>query len=137
MLLDALNVFSVAEIWTVVEASAAASGEHAGVDADVLEFLRSRFVGTTGAGLKAVATQLLHGPDRVAELAATGVAVLVAWGVDDDVWLPAEQAEMARRLGARWVEIGGAGHSPAIDQPERTVAALVDFWAVVTDVCTA
>jgi pimeloyl-ACP methyl ester carboxylesterase len=35
---------------------------------------------------------------------------------------------MARRLGARHVVLPDAVHSPAVESPEATVAALLDFW---------
>lgn len=128
-LVGALAVFSIADIWTIIEASAAASGENDGVSPDVREFLRRRFLSSTKAGLDAMARQLLETPDRVGELAATGVPLLVAYGVDDDVWLPDAQAEMARRLGAREQVIDGAGHSPAVQRPAETAAALIEFWS--------
>jgi pimeloyl-ACP methyl ester carboxylesterase len=128
MLLGALEVFSVEDIWTIVAASAEASGENEGVAPEVLDFLKRRFLGTTKESLRGMAGQLLAVEDQVAELAATGVPLLVAWGADDDVWLPPEQAEMAARLGARGVAIEGAGHSPAVQNPARTVEVLIDFW---------
>jgi hypothetical protein len=36
---------------------------------------------------------------------------------------------MAHRLGARHEVIPGAIHSPAIENPPRTLAVLLDFWA--------
>jgi hypothetical protein len=38
---------------------------------------------------------------------------------------------MADRLGAPVAVIAGAGHSPAAEQPEQTVAVLEKFWATV------
>jgi pimeloyl-ACP methyl ester carboxylesterase len=38
---------------------------------------------------------------------------------------------MAHRLGARHEVIPGAIHSPAIENPPRTVEVLLDFWASV------
>jgi pimeloyl-ACP methyl ester carboxylesterase len=128
-LVGALAVFSIADIWTIIEVSAATSGDNDGVAPDVREFLRRRFLSSTKAGLDAMARQLLDTPDRVSELAATGVPLLVAYGVDDDVWLPDAQAEMARRLGAREQVINGAGHSPAVQRPTETAAALIEFWS--------
>jgi pimeloyl-ACP methyl ester carboxylesterase len=128
MLLGALDVFSLDDIWGIMHATAQASGENDGVEQDVLDFLRRRFVSTTKESLRGMAGQLLAAPDRVAELAATRVPVLVAWGVDDDVWLPAEQARMAARLGARGVTIDGAGHSPAVQNARGTTQALLEFW---------
>jgi pimeloyl-ACP methyl ester carboxylesterase len=53
--------------------------------------------------------------------------VLVAYGAGDDAWLPAQQAAMARDLGAEVLEISGAGHSPAAELPDET-AELLDAW---------
>ncbi len=35
---------------------------------------------------------------------------------------------MAERLGARRVVIPAAAHSPNVEAPEATAAALTDFW---------
>jgi L-cysteine/cystine lyase len=63
-----------------------------------------------------------------AALRETGVPVLVTHGVADDAWSPAEQHEMAERLGARYASIAGAVHSPACEAPEPFVEVLLDFW---------
>jgi pimeloyl-ACP methyl ester carboxylesterase len=99
------------------------------VPAPTQEFLRRRFLANSPAGLRGMADAMLAEPDRVAELAATGVPVLVAHGVADDAWSPAAQAEMAARLGARHEVIAHAVHSPAIENPARTCAVLLSFWA--------
>jgi pimeloyl-ACP methyl ester carboxylesterase len=72
---------------------------------------------------------MLGAPDRVAELAAAGLPVLVAHGEADDAWTPAAQAEMARRLGARHEVVPGSVHSPAVENPARTLELLLAFWA--------
>jgi pimeloyl-ACP methyl ester carboxylesterase len=36
---------------------------------------------------------------------------------------------MAERLGARYVVIPDAAHSPAVENPAGTVATLLAFWA--------
>jgi pimeloyl-ACP methyl ester carboxylesterase len=95
-------------------------------------FLATRFLHNAAAGLRGMADAMLTEPDRVAELAATGVPVLVAHGEADDAWLPSVQADMAHRLGARHEVIEGSIHSPAVENPRRTVAVLLDFWASVT-----
>jgi pimeloyl-ACP methyl ester carboxylesterase len=99
------------------------------VPAPTREFLRTRFLANSAAGLRGMADAMLAEPDRVAELAATGVPVLVAHGIADDAWSPAVQAEMAQRLGARHEVIGHAVHSPAIENPARTCEVLLSFWA--------
>ncbi|MGY1749857.1 alpha/beta fold hydrolase [Modestobacter sp. SYSU DS0511] len=99
------------------------------VPAPTREFLTRRFLANSAAGLRGMADAMLGEPDRVAELAATGVPVLVAHGIADDAWRPALQAEMAARLGARHEVIPQAVHSPAIENPARTLAVLLDFLA--------
>src|SRR3712207_5294976 len=99
------------------------------VPAPTREFLRRRFLANSAAGLRGMADAMLAEPDRVAELAASGVPVLVAHGVADDAWSPAVQTEMAHRLGARHEVIGHAVHSPAIENPARTLEVLLSFWA--------
>jgi pimeloyl-ACP methyl ester carboxylesterase len=101
------------------------------VPAPTRRFLSSRFLRNTAAGLRGMADAMLGEPDRVAELAATGVPVLVAHGEADDAWLPSVQADMARRLGARHEVIDGAIHSPAVENPLRTVEVLLGFWSSV------
>jgi pimeloyl-ACP methyl ester carboxylesterase len=74
---------------------------------------------------------MLGEPDRVAELAATGLPVLVTHGIADDAWTPAAQADMAQRLGATHEVIDRAVHSPAIENPARTLEVLLEFWGSV------
>jgi pimeloyl-ACP methyl ester carboxylesterase len=92
-------------------------------------FYARRVLGNTAAGLRGMADAMTTEPDRVAELAATGLPVLVAHGEADDAWSPATQADMARRLGARHEVIPHAIHSPAVENPSRTLEALVTFWS--------
>jgi pimeloyl-ACP methyl ester carboxylesterase len=99
------------------------------VPAPTREFLRRRFLANSPAGLRGMADAMLGEPDRVAELASSGVPVLVAHGIADDAWSPAAQADMAERLGARHQVIGHSVHSPAIENPDRTCEVLLSFWA--------
>jgi pimeloyl-ACP methyl ester carboxylesterase len=101
------------------------------VPAATRDFLNRRFLANNAAGLRGMADAMTSEPDRVAELAATGIPVLVAHGIADDAWTPAAQEDMARRLGARHEVIPGSIHSPAIENPSRTLAVLQDFWASV------
>jgi pimeloyl-ACP methyl ester carboxylesterase len=98
---------------------------------DLRAFLRARLLASSVTGLVAMGDALTSEPDRVEELAATGVPVLVAHGENDDAWLPALQADMARRLGARHVVVPGAMHSPAVENPAATLATLTAFFAAV------
>ncbi|RBY86518.1 alpha/beta fold hydrolase [Blastococcus sp. TF02A-30] len=101
------------------------------VPAPTREFYARRFLANSAAGLRGMADAMLAEPDRVAELAATGVPVLVAHGEADDAWMPHVQADMARRLGARYEVIDNSIHSPAVENPERTVQVLCEFWGSI------
>jgi pimeloyl-ACP methyl ester carboxylesterase len=96
---------------------------------ELRDFARKRFVASSWAGLRGTGHGLVTEPDRVDELRATGIPVLVAYGEFDDAWSPATQAAMARRLGARNEVIAGAKHSPAIEATDATVKILADFWS--------
>ncbi|MGY1604249.1 alpha/beta fold hydrolase [Geodermatophilus sp. SYSU D00815] len=101
------------------------------VPAPTRAFLSRRFLANAEGGLLGMADAMTSEPDRVAELAATGLPVLVAHGVADDAWTPEAQAEMAVRLGARHEVIPGSIHSPAVENPTRTLEVLLDFWGSV------
>lgn len=96
-------------------------------------FYARRFLANTAAGLRGMADAMTSEPDRVAELAATGIPVLVAHGAADDAWTPAAQTDMAHRLGARHEVIAGAIHSPAVENPPRTLEVLTTFWSSLSD----
>ena len=101
------------------------------VPAPTREFYARRFLRNSGAGLRGMADAMLGAPDRVEELRATGMPVLVAHGEADDAWLPHVQKDMAQRLGARHEVIDNSIHSPAVENPGRTLEVLCSFWADV------
>ena len=96
----------------------------------LLAFLRARFMANDPVGLLVMGVTLREATDETAALAATGVRTLVLHGVADDAWAPAIQTDMAARLGAAHAVISGAAHSPAVENPNETRQALVDFWRV-------
>jgi pimeloyl-ACP methyl ester carboxylesterase len=116
-------------VYAAMQQAAAADPRYVAPPPELADFLERRFLGGSIAMLQGMADALRGEPDRVAELAATGVPVLVAHGVDDDAWPPSVQREMAERLGAEYAEIAGAAHSPAVENPQGTVRALLRFWA--------
>lgn len=130
LLVKALPVMDMASIWTF-KRQLEAQNEPTPPPPDIEDWLRRRFLANHPTSLLRIAEQLLSEPDRVDELAALNLPVLVAYGEAEDAWPPPVQAEMAERLGAAHVEIAGAGHSPAADRPEVTAQVLVDFWAMV------
>lgn len=95
-------------------------------------FLRERFTTSSPHALQHMGRAMLTEPDRVAELRAAGVPLLVLYGQHDNAWSPEAQSDMAIRAGAREVVLGGVMHSPALEAPDATVAAMVEFFADVS-----
>ncbi|MEV0387700.1 alpha/beta hydrolase [Nonomuraea sp. NPDC050643] len=100
----------------------------ADVSDEILEFLHKRLLSNSPTGLSRMAEQVLTMHDRTDELRQIEVPTLVLYGEHDDGWPPEAQSEMAARLGAECVVVPGAVHSPAVEAPETTAAALVRFW---------
>ncbi|MFJ8471764.1 alpha/beta fold hydrolase [Kitasatospora sp. NPDC094011] len=133
LLLDALSVLDLEEIWQVMRQLDADSGKPQPVLAPgVAEFLHRRWVANVPRSLAVTGGHLMAAPDRVAELAAAtagALPVLVLSGEQDYAWPVPEQTGMAERLAARRVVVEGAGHSPNAERPAATAAALAAFWA--------
>jgi pimeloyl-ACP methyl ester carboxylesterase len=100
---------------------------------DRLQWRLHRLRRTSRAGLAGMCLAMSKEPDRVRELAATSVPILVVFGENDDAWSPDVQKEMARRLGASAVVVTNAGHTPSEDQPQATADALLKFWGRIDD----
>jgi pimeloyl-ACP methyl ester carboxylesterase len=118
----------------LAEAAAAADADDpakADLGDDVRAFLRDRLLASPAAALLGMGVELITAIDETDLLRETGVAVLVAHGETDDAWPPHVQREMAGRLGASYLSIPGAVHSPACEAPEAMTAALLDFWRSV------
>jgi len=117
-----------AAVYSAIAAADSAVPGYTAPPPELAHFLEHRFLSGAPAMLPGMAAALQAEPDRVAELAGTGVSCLVVHGVDDASWPPRVQAEMARRLGADYVVIDGAAHSPAVENPAGTAEALLQFW---------
>jgi pimeloyl-ACP methyl ester carboxylesterase len=98
------------------------------LDASTQGFLRDRMLASSAPALIGMSRAIEAEPDRVEELRATGLPVLVVHGEDDDAWTPALQADMAERLGAAYAVVPDAVHSPAVEQPEATAKSLLAFF---------
>lgn len=115
-------------LYDLTQAMARREAGHVEPPAPLAEFLRTRFAATEPASLIGMGAAMLGEPDRVAELRATKVPVLVAYSDRDNAWSPAAQKDMAERLGATRVVVADSEHSPALENPAVTVGALVEFW---------
>jgi pimeloyl-ACP methyl ester carboxylesterase len=100
----------------------------ADVPDEIVAFLHKRLLANSPTGLACMAEQVVSMRDRTDELREIEVPTLVLYGEHDDGWSPETQSEMAARLGAECVVVPGAVHSPAVEAPETTAAALVRFW---------
>ena len=130
----ALDQVGVAGVYDAALAMAEAEADYIAPPPALAEFLRRRFLAGSAAMLQGMGDALRGEPDRVAELAAlssAGLPMLVMYGANDDAWPPAEQAEMAVRLGAQRVVVPGAAHSPAVENPLATASELVTFLRAV------
>jgi pimeloyl-ACP methyl ester carboxylesterase len=121
----------VPAVFAASEQMDAGDPKKAGLPAPVKDFLRRRFLASPAAALLGMGVTVTTAPDRVNELRDSGLPLLVAHGDADDAWSPAEQAEMAQRLGARYVVFEGTGHSPAVEAEAAVAAALEAFWSSV------
>jgi pimeloyl-ACP methyl ester carboxylesterase len=101
-------------------------------DTIMREFWRAKLATMNPRWVTGVAESMAAEPDRTAELAATGIPALVIHGKRDrHLWSPEVYAQMADRLGAGRVVVEKASHSPNMEQPGPTAAALLDFWPAV------
>jgi pimeloyl-ACP methyl ester carboxylesterase len=123
-----LAASGIAPVVEAMDALNAVDTKFLALDASTQGFLRDRMLASSAAALTGMSHDLEGEPDRVAELRATGVPVLVVHGDDDDAWSPATQADMAQRLGATHAVVPDAVHSPAVEQPEATAKALLSFF---------
>lgn len=97
---------------------------------DVEAFLLRRFEGNARRGLRDVTQHLVDAPERVADVAATGLPVWVGRGEGDDAWPHEAQDAMAALLGTTVHVIPDADHSPAVENPQGLAEAWLPFLEV-------
>jgi len=95
---------------------------------EIAAFLARRFESNSPESLKAMTQLLIDAPDGLDRVAALDLPKWVGRGKNDDAWPHEVQAEMARRLGVEIVVIPASAHSPAVENPEATAKALLEFW---------
>jgi pimeloyl-ACP methyl ester carboxylesterase len=124
-----LSSGGMSALWDHLQAQSQADPRYVRPAPGLLAFLRERFMATDPVSLRVMGNVLKVEPDRTDQLAVLAKPTLVLFGGDDDAWAPAVQTEMARRLSARLAIIPNAAHSPAVENPARTAAALIEFWS--------
>jgi pimeloyl-ACP methyl ester carboxylesterase len=98
-------------------------------DTVMREFWQVKLASMNPEWVTGVAESMAEEPDRTPELMAAGLPALVVHGKRDRrLWTAAEYAELAGRLRAECVVIPKASHSPNMEQPAPTAAALLAFW---------
>ena len=131
-----LEPLGVAGVYDAVEALYRAAPGYVEPPVELAALMRARFLGGSASMLAGMGHALRTEPDRVDELSAVDLPVLVVYGEGDDAWTPAEQDAMALRLGAEVVRVPESVHSPAVENPAPTAAALIEFWHGVDDRAT-
>ncbi|WP_382465282.1 alpha/beta fold hydrolase [Streptomyces noursei] len=131
MLIDALGTMGMEQVWAAMQALNPPEAAYEALAPELTAFLRQRWLNTVPEQLIATGRQMLAEPDRVAELARTGLPVHVVSGTVDYAWPVPQMDAMARRLSARRTVVEGAEHSPNAERPEKTAGALAGFWSDV------
>lgn len=94
----------------------------------VLAYYHRRLFDTNPAHLDAGIDILMNQVDRVDEIAATGIPVLVSHGANDDAWPHSEQQRMAKQTRGEYWVIADAGHSAQADRSWASAQLLATFW---------
>lgn len=128
MLIDALGTLDMQAVWLAMRELDPPEAEDAATPPEIGAFLHQRWMNTVPEQLVATGRQMVSEPDRVAELAAVPLPKHVVSGTVDYAWPVPEMDAMAARLGARRTVVEGAEHSPNVERPAETAAALAEFW---------
>jgi 3-oxoadipate enol-lactonase len=95
---------------------------------ELVELVRQMALRQPTAGVIGALRAMRDRPDSTAQLGGVTVPTLVVHGAEDEVAPPAVARAMAARIpGARYVELGGAGHLAPLEQPEGVTRALQGF----------
>jgi len=87
-----------------------------------------RWTATDPKSLMATIEMIRDEVDRTDELGKIEIPFHAVYGEFDDAWTPAQQDEIAARIGAPVSVIKGCGHCPNEEDPAQTADVLVDFW---------
>jgi len=97
-----------------------------------VEHWRSKMT-ALGTDIADAAWQTIHRDSIVDELAGTTVPVLAIAGAEDHAYPPpVSDAHIATATGGRSVTLEGAGHSVALEQPDRVADLLLEHFAAAS-----
>jgi 3-oxoadipate enol-lactonase len=95
---------------------------------ELVEHVRGIALRQPAAGVIGALRAMRDRPDSTELLGSIDVPTLVVHGLEDEVVPAANARAMAGRIpGARYVEVGGAGHLAPLEQPERVTRALQEL----------
>lgn len=97
---------------------------------ELVEQVRERLRTAPAAGICWAQRSMAARPDRLAALAAlAGVPALVLRGAQDALMSDGDACAMGTALGVEVVELAGAGHLAALEEPDAVAAALAQLYA--------
>ena len=101
----------------------------------VRKWRRQRWIKTNPLSIKTIGNLLMHTEPISEKLIKTfeknQIPVLVLTGEKDDVWPLDVQQKMAQMLNGKYIEIFGAGHSPAREMPNETAIEIDTFLKTI------
>ena len=101
----------------------------------VRKWRRQRWIKTNPFSIKSMGNLLMHTEPISEKLIKTfeknRIPVLVLTGEKDDIWPLDVQQNMAQMLNGKYIEIFGAGHSPAREMPNETAIEIDTFLKTI------
>ena len=101
----------------------------------VRKWRRQRWIKTNPLSIKTIGNLLMHTEPISEKLIKTfeknRIPVLVLTGEKDDIWPLDVQQNMAQMLNGKYIEIFGAGHSPAREMPNETAIEIDTFLKTI------
>ena len=123
MFADELEGHTLEQAW-----DAKTAYENVDMHPAMASFLRERFVAGSHEAAVQNTYDVLHAPDALDAVAASGVPVAVMYGERDGTWSQVTQNDMAVRLGTIPVVIPDSTHLPMLENVDATAEALDRFF---------
>ncbi|MEY3470640.1 MAG: hypothetical protein RLZZ575_1100 [Actinomycetota bacterium] len=133
-LVKATDKYNMATIWFLKTVAEKMVG-YRKFSRKVRKWRRQRWIKTNPLSIKTIGNMLMHIEPVSEKLIKTlenhKVPVLVMSGEKDDIWPLPVQQELAQKLNGQYVEIFGAGHSPAREMPDKTTIEIDTFLKAI------